>query len=247
MGNINEFLRVETGDGSGHSSGSGNCYGDGSGCGSGAGYGSGRGSGVSDVYGYGDGIGYDSGYGDGSGSAPGYGDGSGSGDCYIYVPESDVISFCGNDVFYIDAVPTIFKSVFRNYAKGYILRNDMALQKCYVAKNRGYFAHGETLKDAVLEVNRKVLINMDVDGVINEFIKEFRATDVKYPAKKFYEWHHYLTGSCEMGRNEFVRNGGYDLDKDEFTVKEFINITRNAYGKENIAKLEEELKLRNLL
>lgn len=127
------------------------------------------------------------------------------------------------------------------------MRNDMTLQKCYVAKNRGYFAHGETLKDAVLEVNRKVLINMDVDGVINEFIKEFRVTDVKYPAKKFYEWHQYLTGSCEMGRNEFVRNGGYDLDQDEFTVKEFINITRNAYGKENIAKLEEELKSRNLL
>ena len=45
-----------------------------------------------------------------------------------------------------------------------------------------------------------------------------------------------------MGRNSFVKSGGYDLDNDKFTVQEFINITRNAYGGEIIKELEEKIK-----
>ena len=43
-----------------------------------------------------------------------------------------------------------------------------------------------------------------------------------------------------MGRNLFVKNGGYNLDTDTFTVKEFIDITRNAFGGDVIRRLEEK-------
>lgn len=66
----------------------------------------------------------------------------------------------------------------------------------------------------------------------------------KYPARSFYEWHNKLTGSCEMGRQQFARQGGYDLENDMFTVAEFISITRNAYGKEVIGQLEGAVKER---
>ena len=47
-----------------------------------------------------------------------------------------------------------------------------------------------------------------------------------------------------MGRNAFVRNGGYDLENDTFTVKEFIDITKDSYGGEVIRQLEAALKER---
>ena len=49
---------------------------------------------------------------------------------------------------------------------------------------------------------------------------------------------------CEMGRNSFVKNGGYDLENDTFTVQEFIDITKNAFGGDVIKQLEETIKER---
>ena len=86
---------------------------------------------------------------------------------------------------------------------------------------------------------------MDTDEAIEMFLKEFSDLNKKYPAKDFYIWHNRLTGSCEMGRNSFVRNGGYNLETDSFTVKEFIDITRNAFGGDVIATLEKNIKDRS--
>ena len=83
---------------------------------------------------------------------------------------------------------------------------------------------------------------MDTDEAIEMFIKEFPDLNKKYPAKAFYIWHNRLTGSCEMGRNSFVRNGGYDLESDTFTVQEFIDITKNAYGGDIIKQLKNRIK-----
>lgn len=49
-----------------------------------------------------------------------------------------------------------------------------------------------------------------------------------------------------MGRDMFVKNGGYDLEKDMFTVKEFIDITQNEYGGDIIKQLEDEINKREL-
>ena len=86
-------------------------------------------------------------------------------------------------------------------------------------------------------------IDFMIDNATGElFINEFPDKDKKYPAKAFYVWHNRLTGSCEMGRKSFIKNGGYDLENDAFTVAEFIDITRDAYGGEVIEQLEEALK-----
>lgn len=47
-----------------------------------------------------------------------------------------------------------------------------------------------------------------------------------------------------MGRNAFIKNGGYDLENDTFTVQEFINITQNDFGGDVIKQLEETIKER---
>ena len=169
---------------------------------------------------YGSGYGYSSG--DGSGS--GYGD--------------DISVFNHQIVYYIDRVATLIKAVFGNYAKGYILQKDLTLKSCYIAKGESFFAHGETLAEAVRALNDKLFENMDEDERIAAFW-ECHENGVKYPAMDLYEWHHKLTGSCEMGRRNFAAERGIDLDKDEFTVDEFINLCRNSYGGEVILKLKE--------
>ena len=182
--------------------------------------------------GYGDGDG--SGYGDGSGH--GSGDGSGYGYCY------GIKSFNKQPVYLIDGVETIIKQLRKNIAKGFILNRDLTLTPCYVVKGHNKFAHGETLKKALADLENEIFEDMYTEEAIERFIEQFSDLNKKYPAKDFYVWHNRLTGSCEMGRTQFVKNGGFDLENDTFTVQEFIDITRDAFGGEVIKQLEETIK-----
>lgn len=183
------------------------------------------GSGCGDGSGYGDGCGYGDGDGDGYGCGSGYG----------------ISSINGMRVHMIDGVPTVIKTVRENIAKGYILHDDLTLTPCYVAKGQNLFAHGETARAAVQALQEKIYANMDTDEAIETFLQEFPDRDKKYPAKDFYIWHHRLTGSCEMGRNQFVARHGFDLENDTFTVQEFIDITKNDFGGDVIRQLEDKI------
>ena len=192
-----------------------------------SGYGSGDGSGYGSGYGYGDGDG--SGYGSGDGS--GYG--SGSGDGY-----GENIKIFNNDtVWDIDSVQTIIKQIKGQIAKGFILNRDFTLEPCYVVKGNGYFAHGKDIREAQSSLREKIFENMDSDEAIEQFISKFEK-DKSYKGTEFFEWHHYLTGSCLMGRESFVKNHELDLEK-EYTVDKFIELTENDYGSEIIKQLKE--------
>lgn len=193
---------------------------------SGRGDGSGRGYGSG--YGSGDGSGY--GYGGGSGRGSGYGDGRGRG----------IKSFNGQTVHIIDNVPTIITRIVNNLAKGFILESDFTLTPCFIAKGQNVFAHGKTAAEAMRALRDKIFENMDVGEKIKAFLKEVSLVQ-KYPAKFFYDWHHKLTGSCEMGRNRFVRDHNIDLENGEYTVREFIEITENDYGGDIIRRLKERI------
>ena len=228
---IQKWLEVGSGDGYGS--------GDGSDYGSDFGYGSGDGSGYGSGYGYG--YGYGSGDGSGYGSGDGYGSGYGSGDSL----NGGIKLYCGKPVYIIDHIPTIITSVFANMAKGYILQSDLTLTPCYIAKQESYFAHGETLEEAIAAVTDKLFDGMPEDERIAEFW-ECHKTGVKYPASDLYEWHHRLTGSCEMGRKTFAAEHGIDLDSDMFTVDEFVELCGKSYGGEIIQKLAAK-KMKNKL
>ena len=138
----------------------------------------------------------------------------------------------------IDGVQTLIKHVSGAMAKGFILENDFTLQPCYIAKGNGYFAHGETAKGAVEALQAKIFENMDADEAIEAFMDKFEKGKA-YKGTEFFEWHHYLTGSCQMGRESFVRNHGLNLE-DEMTVDEFIALCENDYGGEIIKQLKEK-------
>ena len=211
MEKIKEFLAVNSGSGYGCGTGDGSGYGDGCGSGYGSGFGDGPGC--------------------GSGSGDGYGYGSGSG--------SRIKSINGETIYIIDSVPTLLDRVKGNVAKGRILKDDLTFERCYVAKQDGYFAHGKTLREAMSALKDKLFEGMPEEERIAEFIKAHKWGE-KYSAVDFYDWHHKLTGSCDMGRREFAASHGFKVTEDELlTVEEFIKLTENSYGSGVIRKLEE--------
>ena len=233
---IKQFLSIDVGcdygDGSGDGNGDGYGYGYGDGYGSGHGDGSGDGNGDGDGYGGGYGYGCGSGHGDGSGDGNGYGYGNGGG--YGYgIKELD-----GDTIYMIDNTPTFIDSVHGNYAKGRILQTDLTTKDCFIAKMYGrYFAHGETLKQAFNDAMNKSFQDIPEDERIARFKEQYPDNNVKISAKELFDWHSRLTGSCEMGRSNFVRNHGIDLDSDSFTVREFVELTKNDYGGDIICKI----------
>ena len=204
-----------------------------------------NGSGYRDGYGYGyggylgSGDGHSNGSGDGSGVSEGYGsiDGSGEGGgADIYT----IKTFKGHIVDYIDCVPTIITNIHNNVAIGFIIGFDMTLIPCYVAKAGNSFAHGKTLKDAVKDAEAKEVREMPIEERIEKFIEVFGSLDSEHTGKEFYDWHHILTGSCRMGRDAFCKENGIDLTK-KYSVKYFLNITKNSYGGDIIKKIINEL------
>ena len=218
-----------------------------------AGYGYGDSSGYGDSHGYG----YGDGFGDGSGfcTGDGYGYGSGDGDGSVFGDGSGYVSGDGNGygdgfgisilngerVYQIDDVPTLIDSVSGNFAKGRILLDDMTTRPCYIAKVGKYFAHGDTLREAMADAQEKYYENRPLTERIADFNREFPDRDVKVDAVRLFEWHHILTGSCLAGRKAFCEDRGLDYEHGHYTVNEFIRITREAYGGEAIKELEKTL------
>ena len=257
MSAIDEFLTVEAHNGSGYGegdvSGDGIGYGraNGKGYGSGYGIGSGRanGEGYGRANGEGDGGGYGCGSGEGYGHANGEGNGIGYGRGYGFCSGTgygtddgyDIQSYCGRTVYRIDDMQTLLYHVHGNIAKGAILQSDLTLKPCYVVKSGNLYAHGETLREAQAALQDKLFEDMPVEERIKAFLAEFKP-GINYPVKEFYDWHHRLTGSCEMGRKAFAKEHGIDIEHDMMTVEKFIQLTKNAYGGDVIKEIIGRLR-----
>lgn len=226
---IEEWLKIDRdygycdgycdGSGWGWGSGDGSGNDDGSGCGGGGGDGSGNGDGCGSGSGWGSGYCYGSGWGSGNGGGKG------------------ILKYKSYPIFYIDGVATIITHILRNVARGFVVNSDLTLTKTYVAKGNNSFAHGSTLREAVESLRKKIVANLNIDERIEEFKKRFNKKD-KYLGSEFYEWHHLLTGSCLQGRNQFIKEKELSLE-DSFTVNEFLEIVRGAYGWETLKELEK--------
>ena len=222
---------------------SGTGFGSGSGAGFEYGFGYSDGSGFGFGYGCGCGSGEDSNYNEGAGfgdsnsdcSAIGSDDGTGCGFGYGY--GDSIKSFNGEPIYMIDGVQTIISNIKGNLARGFIVRINFTLSPCYICKGNGYFAHGETLKEAKQALRKKILENMNTDETIKQFLSTFEK-EKKYHARDFYEWHHYLTGSCKMGRKSFMQDRNITFD-DMYTVDKFIEMCEDSYGSKVIKELKE--------
>lgn len=238
---IKKFLAVDVGYGDGDGSGSCDFYGKGSGGGC-----SGNDDGDGDGSGYGIGYGSVSGFGNGSNYST-YGSYDGGNDCgsgSLYCTGSGtgygdgIKEINGKEIYMVDDIPTIFKSIRNNIAKGFIVKSDLQFEPCYIVKENNQFAHGDTLKDAFMSLQEKLYDYSTEEERIEAFMKQFPEYDVKYDNMDLFVYHHVLTGSCRMGREAFMSNKGLSLDG-KTSVREFVKLTQDAYGGDIIKKLPE--------
>lgn len=197
----------------------------------GKGYSSGDGD--SDGSGYGC---YGDGYGCGAGACDGYGSGDGAGiGCGV---GKGVKELNGDNVYLIDGIQTIIKSVRGNIAQGFILNRDLTLQPCYIVKENNKFAHGYTLHDAFMALQEKLYDESTEEERIEAFVKKFPDYDTPYSNRDLFAYHHVLTGSCRMGRESFCKDKGINIDGST-TVRDFVSLTKDSYGSETIRKLPQ--------
>ena len=213
----------------------------GNGCSNNNGFGNGSGSGGGFANSYGNGFGSS----DGSGfirgdgysynNCPGSSCDDSSGYCGGY---GDIKELNGNIVDYIDCVPTIITQVRGNITRGYIVKEDLTLDPCFIAKVGDSFAHGKTLKEAVADAKVKEIEKLPIEERIANFKETFGPLNSEHIGKEFYVWHSILTGSCQMGRDGFCKAHGIDLSK-KYTVKYFLDITKDSYGSDVIRLIRE--------
>ena len=228
---IEKFLGVSSGDGSGYGDGSGDGSGYGYGDSYGSGYGSGSGYGYGD--GYGNGSGNGNGYDNGSGNGSGYGDGSG----YGYGNGSGITEINDMKVCDVDNIPTIITNIHGNIAEGYTLQRNVILVPCYIAKVGDFFAHGTTAHQALHDAQGKYERNKPLSERIADTVAKYPTLDTVVSHTELYALHHTLTGSCRFGRDEFAANHGLDPEQGEMTMRQFINLTMDAYGGDAIKEL----------
>ena len=143
----------------------------------------------------------------------------------------------------IDGVRTLIDEVKGNFAKGHIIRSDLTLEPCWIAKVGGCFAHGKDIHSAHMDALAKHQRSMPLEERLDSFIKEHPDMDARYDGMDLFKWHNILTGSCEMGRRSFCKDHSIDPEKDSFTVEAFIRLTCNAYGGEVIRQLADRLSI----
>lgn len=163
----------------------------------------------------------------------GSGSGSGSGD--------GIESVNGKHIHRIDGIPTIIDSIRGDVAKGRIFRPDFTFSLCFIVKRNGFFAHGETLRDAMDALDKKLFQDMSEDDRIDAFLAAHPDLNSIYPNADFFLWHNKLTGSCETGRKAFAEDYGIDIKTGSMTVVDFIDLTKDAYGGHIIKALEARL------
>ena len=185
-------------------------------------------------------------YGDGSGSGSGYGDGYGDVDGYGYGSGYDygIKSYNGHEVYRIDDMQTIIYSVHGNIARGATINSDLSLADCYIAKCRDYFAHGETAKQAMADAQSKAWQNKPIEERIDYVIGKYPNVDVPIEHSALFSLHNFLTGSCLFGRQEFAKSHSLDPNHGTMTMREFIHLTKNAYGGDNISQLADAYKIK---
>ena len=171
-------------------------------------------------------------YGYGSGS----GDGSGSG--------SGIKSYNGHEVYRIDDMQTIIYSVHGNIARGATINSDLSLADCYIAKCRDYFAHGETAKQAMADAQSKAWQNKPIEDRIDLVVSKYPDVDAQIEHSTLFSLHNFLTGSCLFGRQEFAKSHSLDPNHGTMTMREFIHLTKDAFGGDNIRQLADAYKIK---
>ena len=100
--------------------------------------------------------------------------------------------------------------------------------KCVIAKVGDYYAHGETVREAVSDANFKRLqATVNVDQIVAE---------VKSTQRVTREHYRLLTGACKLGTERFLESHGLTGEA-SIPLDQCREIVRGAYGGERFCEL----------
>ena len=135
--------------------------------------------------------------------------------------ESVIITQANHKIQMIDGIATVIRSKkkrdeFTIYEGSLFNRKE----KCFVAKRDKYYAHGETIKQAIEDVNFKFLQeNLEVQDLVNQIkrkqtisVSEFRL----------------LTGACKMGCESFMKQN--NLTETTYPLTKALDLLKNQFG-----------------
>ena len=103
------------------------------------------------------------------------------------------------------------------------------LKKCFVAQKGNYYAHGETVKNAIEDVNFKFLQEtFNTDDLVNQIKESGIVTKNDY---------RLLTGACSLGCDMFIKEHGIS---DSISLKKAKSLIHNVYGSDQFNELFAE-------
>ena len=103
-------------------------------------------------------------------------------------------------------------------------------RKCCIAEKNGFHAHGRNARSAVLDLEFKLCEDRGV--------KQYKDCTLDSPVD--FMFYRVMTGACQEGTEEFLRTHGLTLS-DKRTIREVIELTKGAYGYEQLIHNLREL------
>lgn len=100
-------------------------------------------------------------------------------------------------------------------------------EEIYVVKEKDICAHGDTLKQALEDLQFKKLKSEEVQDIIKEIKKTGKVNRMQYRA---------ITGACQYGTNKFCEEHNIQ-ELDEISLEELRTILINDYGAEKFWNL----------
>ena len=117
---------------------------------------------------------------------------------------------------------------------------DITIMKCsyfpneeivYVAEKGEYTAHGKTLREAVADLQFKIMDNIDPNEHIHRIAQQgyMNANDYRL-----------LTGACREGTNRFLEANNLTWE-DTMSVEDVLQLTKGQYGFERFKNIAEQI------
>lgn len=126
------------------------------------------------------------------------------------------------------------KGEYTLYRAAYFGGGELAdLKKCWIAQSGDYYAHGETIEQAMRDVRFKAMEHgFDQDELI-----------AKIKARGTVQFNDFrlITGACESGLKHGMEQAGLDPNADELPLATVLSAAFGPYGEQFKALFREEL------
>jgi 16S rRNA U1498 N3-methylase RsmE len=140
---------------------------------------------------------------------------------YTHLSENTVLTWLSGKYLKVDG---IFVEVVSQRGHVWHVKKLNSDKIFYLATDgNGKYSHGDTLKDAKDSLIYKI-INRDKSRYEKLTINSVLSLS------EMIECYRVITGACEFGVKDFIKTTCNNKPKKEYSIKEIIKITQNAFG-----------------